>query len=151
MIAYSDNNATYLLNTNCNETAFMDIFTDLGLKRPSIHDTSYSITVKDYSVFMRVLYNATYLNKKNSDQALSLLTQSSFKMGIANKLPSDLVIARKFGEMKIENKRELHESGIIYCNKRPYLLTLMTKGYNPVHLAGIISQISESVYKTFCN
>jgi hypothetical protein len=150
MVSYSDNLATYLLNTNCEEEKFCKVFTDLGLPKPSIHDTSYSISAKEYSIFFRVLYNATYLNNEHSDYALSLLTQSTFMKGIAEKLPNGMVIARKFGEMIKDNKRELHESGIIYCNRRPYMLTIMTKGYNPKNLAGFISHVSDTIYKNLC-
>ena len=150
MAVYSDNKATYLLNKNANVDAFKKVFSDLGLTVPDIHDTSYGITVKDYSLFMRVLYNATYLSPQNSDFALTLLAQSTFDQGLAKPLPHGLAIAHKFGEMKTSDKRELHESGIIYCNKRPYLVTIMTKGYNPINLAGIISQSSDLIFRFLC-
>lgn len=150
MASYSDNHATFLLNKNADVASFQKIFADLGLTVPDIHDTNYSITVKDYSLFLRVLYNATYLNAENSDLALTLLTESSFKEGLAKELPADMMIARKFGEMNMQNKRELHESGIIYCNKTPYLVTVMTKGYNPANQASVISKVSEMIYKYLC-
>ena len=150
MAAYSDNNATYLLNKNCDEQKFTQIFGDLNLTIPNIHDTNYTITVRDYSLFMRVLYNATYLNNENSDFALSLLAQSSFTMGMISKLPPNIIVAHKFGEMKRDDKRELHESGIIYCNNKPYVLTIMTKGYNAQTLAGFIGSISDTIFHFFC-
>lgn len=150
MASYSDNRATYLLNTNCDEERFKKVFSDLNLQIPDIHDTNYTISVSDYSVFMRVLFNATYLNPVNSDFALSLLTESNFDSGITRQLPSDVTVARKFGEMKIANKRELHECGIIYCNKRPYMVTIMTKGYNASQLAQVIGSISDTIFHFFC-
>ncbi len=150
MVSYSDNNATYLLNNNCNEEEFKKVFTDMGLVLKDVHDTSYTISVRNYSIFIRVLYNATYLNSKNSDYALSLLSQSSFNLGMSSKLPKDVGIAHKFGETKMDGKRELHESGIIYCNHRPYQLTIMTKGYNPMKLAGFISSVSDTIFRFFC-
>jgi len=149
MASYSDNKATYLLNKNADIPSFQKIFSDLGLVVPDVHDTSYSITVKDYSLFMRVLYNSTYLTPENSDFALSLLTQSSFTQGLSKELPADVTIARKFGEMKTADKRELHESGIVYYNKRPYMVTVMTKGYNPKNQAAVISRLSSVVYSFF--
>lgn len=150
MAAYSDNRATTLLNMNCDIPKFKAVFSDLGLPQPNVTDTNFSMTVSDYSVFMRVLFNATYLKPSNSELALSLLSESSFRDGIVSKLPADVMVARKFGEMFKDHKRELHESGIIYCNNKPYMLIVMTKGYNPHQLAGFISSISDTIYHFFC-
>ena len=150
MAAYSDNRATTLLNMNCNVPKFKQVFSELGLPEPDVTDTNFAMTVKEYSVFMRVLYNATFLNAKNSEYALSLLTESSFRDGIVSKLPPNVTVARKFGEMFKEQKRELHESGIIYCNHKPYMLIVMTKGYNPHQLAGFIGNISDTIFHFFC-
>lgn len=150
MAAYSDNRATTLLNMYCDVPKFKNVFSDLGLTQPDVTDTNFSMTVRDYSVFMRVLFNATYLNPKNSDLALTLLSESSFRDGIVSKLPSDIAVAHKFGETFKDSKRELHESGIIYCNKKPYMLIVMTKGYNPHQLAGFIGNISDTIFHFFC-
>lgn len=150
MAAYSDNRATTLLNMHCDVPKFKEVFSNLGLQQPDVTDTNFSMTVRDYSVFMRVLFNATYLNPSNSELALTLLSESSFRDGIVSKLPADVMVARKFGEMFKDQKRELHESGIIYCNNKPYMLIVMTKGYNPYQLAGFISNISDTIYHFFC-
>lgn len=150
MAAYSDNRATALLNMYCDVPKFKNLFSELGLPQPNVTDTNFSMTVRDYSVFMRVLFNATYLNPRNSDLALNLLSESSFRDGIVSKLPADVMVARKFGETFKDQKRELHESGIIYCNNKPYMLIVMTKGYNPRQLAGFISNISDTIYHFFC-
>lgn len=150
MVSYSDNNATRLLNEFCNQDELKKMFKDLSLAEPNMRDKTYTISIQDYSIFLRTLYNATYLNPTNSDFALNLLTQSSFNKGLAEKLPDDVPIARKFGEMYDGTYRELHECGIIYCNSKPYMLTIMTKGYNATSLASVISSISDTVFKFFC-
>lgn len=151
MIAYSDNNATFLLNTNLDIPKFQNMFKEFNLAIPDIRDMKYTISIQDFSVFLRTLYNATFLNATNSDYALNLLSQSTFKKGIANKIPTDVPVARKFGEMYDGRFRELHESGIIYCNKTPYMLTVMTKGYNSGQMASVISIISDSIFHFFCS
>jgi beta-lactamase class A len=150
MAAYSDNNATMLLNNYCNIAEFKTVFSTLGIPVPDVTDTNFVMSVKEYSVFMRSLYNATFLSPQNSDFALSLLAESSFTNGLTDKLPKDIVVARKFGESFRSNKRELHESGIIYCNKRPYILVVMTKGANQQNQASFISSVSEVIFKSFC-
>ena len=151
MAAYSDNRATMLLNMHCQIPKFKKVFSDLGLPEPDITDTNYAMTVREYSVFMRVLYNATYLNAEHSDYALELLTESSFQDGIVNKLPGNVSVAHKFGEMVKDQKRELHESGIIYCDNQPYMLIVMTKGYNVQQLANFISTISDAIFRFYCH
>jgi beta-lactamase class A len=150
MASYSDNRATFLLNNNCDIPTFQNMFQELGLAKPEVHDTSYAITVKDFSIFMRVLYNSTYLNTLNSDYALNLLSESSFDEGLKDKLPANILVARKFGEANRAGNRELHESGIVYCENKPYLLIVMSKGFDVKALASMISDISESVFKHFC-
>jgi beta-lactamase class A len=150
MVAYSDNNATFLLNNNCSIPDFKKVFSTHGIAEPNVFDTNYVMNVKEYSVFMRSLYNATFLSPQYSDYALSLLSESSFTQGMSNKIPKDVVVARKFGEAFRSNKRELHESGIIYCNKRPYILIVMTKGANQTNQVSFISAISETIFKSFC-
>ncbi len=151
MIIDSDNYATLLLNTHCNIEEFTNMFSELNLSKPNITDTNYAMTIKEYSVFLRVLYDATLLNSDYSDYALSLLSRSTFDIGLTSKLPQGTIVARKYGEYMIDRKRELHESGIVYCNQKPYLVTVMTKGYNAGILAGVISQISTQIYTYFCN
>lgn len=151
MISYSDNNATFLLNNNLDIPKLQNMFKDFNLNVPDVHDNKYTISIRDYSIFLRTLYNATYLNAQNSDYALDLLAQSTFKKGLADKIPQDVPIARKFGEMYDGQFKELHECGIIYCNKTPYMLTVMTKGYNATQMASVISAISDSIYHYFCS
>jgi beta-lactamase class A len=147
MIAYSDNNATLLLNQNMNITIFENIFTDLGLQKPNVHDRSYVISARDYSRFLMILYNAVYLSVSNSEYAISLLCECDFKDGIAKELPDDIKIAHKFGQAKESDLIELHESAIVYLKDKPYLLTVMTKGTDVSKLAGTISSISKMVYE----
>lgn len=151
MIVYSDNAANYLLNMNIDIALFQKVFTDIGLKKPNVVDPDYVLTPREYSMFFRVLYNATYLSARNSDFALELLTESPFHEGLTKTLPGQTVIAHKFGETNTESNLELHESGIIYCDNHPYLVTMMTKGYDLKTQAGTISQASDVIYKFFCN
>ncbi len=148
MIAYSDNNATQLLNANIDVDAFKKVFTDLGLEAPDWKSNDYPISAKEYSLFMRVLYNATYLSDHDSEFAAELLAKSDFKNGLIKDLPSYLKMVHKFGEAGNGSEIELHESAIIYLDKRPYLLTVMTKGKDSKKLPQVLSQISDIVYQS---
>ena len=146
MIAYSDNYALVILNLHLDMAVFNKMFTDLGMAVPDIKDISSSLTVKEYSKFMRVLYDAGYLTIPASEYAMSLLAECDFNQGMKKELPPNLKVAHKFGQWGDDNFRELHESGVIYLNNRPYLLTIMTRGKNLDLQAAFISHISKMTY-----
>ena len=154
MIAYSDNNATVLLLSITPKIALTEIFTDLGLPIPDDNTTGAVDYLSDklYSRLFRVLYNSTYLNEKYSEKALQILTTPDFDNGIVAKLPKDLKVANKFGERTIYNPngsveyRELHDCGLVYLEKSPYLLCIMTKGNDFKKLETIIQDISKIIY-----
>ncbi len=149
MIAYSDNNATNLLNKNADVNLFKKVYTDLNMPEPDIHDSRYEITARRFSDFIVVLYNATYLSRKSSELALELLTECDFKEGMVKDLPTTVKVAHKFGEWGDYrmNIHEVHESGIVYMNNKPYLLTIMTKGNSAKELSAEICKISKLVYE----
>lgn len=149
MISYSDNNATYLLNKNVDLAAFHKLFDDLEI--PKLNNGNKKITAKNFSLFLNVLFNASYLNKDNSEFAVELLEACDFKLGLVNGLPVNTIVAHKFGEMGDDNTRQLHESGLIYIHGNPYLLTIMTKGYDVKDLPLILSTMSKMVYQDFIN
>ena len=150
MIEYSDNNATFILNQNIDVAMFKKVFTDLGLAAPDWNSSTYPISASGYSIFMEVLFNASYLNIKDSEFAVNLLTKSDFSSGIVRGIPvANLLIAHKFGESGTNINRELHESALVYINDRPYLLTIMTRGNNDIELARltqVIQGIANLVY-----
>ena len=147
MITYSDNNATMLLNANIDLMAFQKVFADLGLNAPDSKSVDYPISAKDCSIFMRVLINATYLTKEDSEFAAELLAQSDFKDGFFKNLPDNLRMVHKFGEAGNGIENELNETAVIYLTNRTYLLTVMTKGKDFKKLSQILSQISDIVYQ----
>ncbi len=153
MIIDSDNDATYLLNLNLNIPAFKRLFLDAGIAEPDVSNPNFEITANEYSRFMRLLYNASYLSNQNSDYALELLCKSDFKKGITKGIPDNIIVAHKFGESASGNRdnltNQLHESGIFYCNNQTYLLTVMTKGKKIDLMPDVLAEISMEVYNTF--
>lgn len=147
MIRYSDNNATVLLEKNMDIAIFTKLFEDMGLKTPNANDANYFISVKEYSYFMRAIYNAAYLNIEDSEYAAELLTHCAFKDGIVKGLPAGTIVAHKFGESGDASAKQLHESAIVYLKDgSPYLLTIMTKGKDNQKLSQLIAEISQAVY-----
>jgi beta-lactamase class A len=149
MIAYSDNNATYLLNINVDLNVFKKIFSDFGLVVPDIHDKNYQISAKDYSLFLNIVYNAGYLTIAHSEFVADLLNESNFEVGMQSGLPSNTNIIHKFGEWGESENPDMHqlsESGIIYLDNCHYLLTIMTQGKDVNNLPPVLSDISKTIY-----
>jgi beta-lactamase class A len=153
MIEYSDNNATVLLFKNINQSTLQEVFSDLDIQLPSKGINTDFISVNNYSFFFRVLYNASYLNHEMSEKALELLSKIDFEDGIRKSIPSGIPIADKFGEyFLIQNgvatQHELHDCGIIYHPKHPYILCVMTKGDSLDSLKKTIQDLSKVTYDT---
>jgi beta-lactamase class A len=149
MIIHSDNEAVYMLLDMINKQKMHDIYYDLGIPIEN-HSDDNCLTVKEYATFFRILYNATYLNKKMSEKALTLLSKTTFNQGIVAGVPKGITVAHKFGERHFVRKglKQLHDCGIVYNEKRPYLLCIMTKGNNFKELEKVISEISAIVYNS---
>lgn len=146
MIKYSDNAAATLLCLNLDSRDFEKTFTDFGFKKGNLNE-AYPITSVEFSDYMEMLYNAGYLTIKDSEYAMELLSDCNFKKGMIAGLPDSVQVAHKFGESGDLSVKELHESGIIYLNDSPYLLTIMTKGPDINKLIPIVSSISSMIYQ----
>jgi beta-lactamase class A len=147
MIEYSDNNATSLLNQHIDVPIFKKVFTDLGLTLPDWNSSDYPMTAQDFSVFMKVLYNASYLSIRDSEACLALLANSDFKDGIRAGVPQGCRIVHKFGEGGADNNPDLSESAIIFSPAGTYLLTIMVNGRDMQKLPQAISGISRKAYE----
>ena len=147
MIIYSDNDATELLETQINNKEFQKTFTDMGLSEELMDENgAYKITAKDYSTFLRVLYNGSYLSPNNSEYAATLLAESAYKGALSKGLPDKTEMMHKFGEAGNTKEHQLHDAGIIYINDTPYLLTIMTKGHDLNKMSDAIGQLSKLIY-----
>ena len=148
MIVESDNNAALLLTQFTGIDRFKTIFTEFGIALPpAVENTTGSMSVRDYAAFFRVLFNASYLSQRASEGALTLLTQSKFKEGIITGVPENILVAHKFGEREFEGQKQLHDCGIVYEGKSPYLLCIMTRGDDFTELERVIAALSKTTYE----
>ena len=148
MMAHSDNDATILLSENMNVTIFNGIFKDLKIPIPN-PVTEYFISVNDFCKFFRVLYSSTYTRPEFSEYALKMMTYSTFKDGLKKGIDPNVKISHKFGERVFGNKAQLHEFGIIFYNKSPYLIGVMTKGNSLSQLSTILGDISKIAFDEY--
>lgn len=150
MLIYSDNTSTVLLsNALQNQVDFDKIFIDLGIELDKNNPEEIKISSKSFAALYRMLYNASYLNKNDSETILKILTRSKEEKTLFAGVPDSVPIAAKFGERAYTNTNQkyLHNCGIIYYPKHPYLLCIMTKGTNQNDQASVIEKLSKAIYE----
>lgn len=149
MIIYSDNHGVDTLLRNINPDTLNLIYQDLNIKNPKDSDPENFMSVQEYSSFFRILYNASYLNKEMSEKALQIMSLSQYKQGLRANIPESVTISHKFGERIFEDIKQLHDCGIVYQEKNPYLLCIMTRGENFNDMSFTIRELSDMVYQKF--
>ncbi len=157
MIVDSSNDALNLLMDSIDEKTFAalkETSSDLNIPLEPLSknlDTNF-LSPKTYSMIYRVLFGSTYLDRETSEKALALLSQTTFAGGLTARLPSTLVVAHKFGIKTIPAangapaERELHDCGIVYYPRHPYLICIMTRGNDFKSLGEAIAGISKTTY-----
>ena len=148
MIINSDNVAKELLVQLVDKNSLDEVFTDLGVQISPGGANPYAVSTKTYSMFFRILRNATFLNRDLSEKALDILSRTTFNDGLAAGLPANTTVAHKYGFHNLDGgKMQLHDCGIIYVQPDPYLLCVMTQGRNAADLQTVIKDISALVFK----
>lgn len=149
-IQLSDNVAFSLLVEHLPQQFVEKVHQDLNIPFPSLTTPTDFVSVKSYSSVFRVLYNSSYLTRKNSEYLLALLSDSDFESGIVAGVPEGTLVAHKFGIKNADDSSEqqLHDCGIVYHPKHPYLICVMTKGTNHEAQSQTIQELSEAVYRT---
>ena len=151
MIVKSDNEAKDLLLDYLDPDYLGEVYSDLGIPLPS--SISDGISPRVYGRFFRRLYNATFLSRQSSEEAMQLLTETDFTKGIVAGVPLSIDVAHKYGERGIyktderADMVEFHDCGFVYISTSPYFLCIMTRGYSTDDLGAIIQQISFLVYQ----
>jgi len=148
MISLSDNIAFEILNNNVDRKYLKSVHQELDIVYPDSSTPENFVNIKSYAGLFRVLYNATYLNREMSERALNYLTQSSFNLGIKAGLPKTMKTALKYGVRDIDQEgiSQIHDCGIVYSEKWPYLICIMTKGKDKNKLVDFIREVSKTIY-----
>jgi hypothetical protein len=149
MIINDDESSANILFDNIDQVTLNEVFSDLGMdfKEDNKFADDY-LTIKQYSLIYRVLYNSTYLNRTNSEKALTLLTETP-NNGIATSIPNDIKIAHKYKSRKLTDKsniNEAHDCAIIYYPDHPYVLCVAMLGRDQEAINNLIKEVSTAVY-----
>lgn len=142
----SDNTSHKILVRNLDSEEYTDMFAALGMEE--LFNEDYNITAKEYSRIFRTLYNASYLNRDNSQKILAWLSESSFNEFLGSGLTENVKFSHKIGE---EFKEVVFlDSGIVYVPNRPYLITVMVEiedGGGVERAKEIMKELSKSAYE----
>lgn len=148
MIVYSDNNAFTFLTKTVDPVQFDKVYSTLRLQNPRTLTDDAFLSVQTYESFFRILFNTSYLSRESSNWALDILSKSEFRTGLVAGVPPTVAVSHKFGEKSnaSDGTVQLHDCGIIYYPKHPYLLCVMTQGPNFELLDDVIAEISRISY-----
>ncbi len=147
MVKYSNNQALLLLYKRLPISYQQDLYSLARVDASIMTDPKSTLTITQYSIFFRILFNASFLSQANSEYALKLLSESTFEQGVRKGVPLNIPIAHKFGERKpTDSLQQFHDCGIVYYPSHPYLLCVMTRGQDASKLIDSIYKTSEYVY-----
>ncbi|MDZ4669134.1 MAG: serine hydrolase [bacterium] len=153
MICYSDNAASLLLLQLVGDSMVYKTIDDLNMHvGTKFNENTNFVTVKAYAGIFRILYNASFLNKEMSEKALKLLSQAKFDKGIRAGIPSNVVVAQKYGKRdeRINSSNlesiQLHHFALVFHHKKPFILGIMTKGANLKAKEDIIRDLAKITY-----
>ncbi len=151
MIVDSDDNVANLLFDHIDKDQMNEIFSDLGIDFKETKETQDYISLKLYSLFFRVLYNSTYLNREYSEKALSLLIRTtSDQSGLGVLLPKNIDFANRQGAHQIgkgPNKSfEMYDCGIVYYPGHNYLICSVATGNSLDSLKSFLAEVGNRVY-----
>lgn len=148
MILYSDNKSSILLENSIDFELYKKSFTDIGIDFPEFKDGVFenNINIVEYASFFRILYNASYLNRSDSEYILDLLSNTTFARWLTRWVPDNIVVSHKFWERVINGEKQLHDCWIVYYPNHPYILCVMTRGRDWEVLKNIITDVSKKIY-----
>lgn len=155
MIKFSDNNASQQLQKWIDDAYMERVLMELGLRLPK-QDLSGNrdfVTAKSFAAIFRYLYNSSFLSRESSEQALSLLSQTTFNQGMRAVVPKDVPLVEKYGERSVRDQdgkllnRELHECGIVYAETGPFTFCIFTEGDDFEELTEVVQVIARTLYE----
>ena len=149
MIIYSDNDAVITLLSNLEAGSLNKILKDLKIPERKNAQSPMLFSVSEYERFFTVLYNASYVSKKDSEWALQLLSKTVYNKSLTRNMSTQFPIAHKYGIAEFPDNLYLNEAGIFFKKDNPYLLVVMTNGTNTIKQSDVISEISTAVLHAF--
>jgi beta-lactamase class A len=119
----SDNTASLVVADQISESDFQFVYDGLDIPEMVTGNTPI-ITAQEYSSVLKALYFGSVLNTTDSEQILSLLTQTDFNNLLPSGVPKGVLVAHKIG---LVNGEIYQDCGIVYVPQKPYSLCMVSK------------------------
>jgi beta-lactamase class A len=154
MVAENDSRAYAALAANLPPAYLQRIYQDIYINYdPAKRDEPVQFGA--YASFYRVLFNASYLNRDMSEKALRFLSQTAYRDGIISGVPPDTDVVSKYGERIIEDPstglpagtKQLHEVGIVYHPRHPFIMGVMVRGSDPTRLRKVMHDVAALIFE----
>src|SRR5574343_295512 len=147
LLINSDNTAQNIFRHQLDIPDYISFQQATGLE--DLYNEKGFISAKEYTRILRVLYTSNYLEPKNAEKILELMSRSNFKDYLSQGIPENIKFAHKYGENVQYNI--FADSGIVYVKNRPYMLTVIIKGKDSSletrnWAVGLMKEISERAY-----
>lgn len=118
----SDNYAAIMLAEKVGWDSLQDVADEAGATNTSIK-TPISTSAEDVGLLLEKIYKGEIASFEASEQIIDFLTKAQINNRIPAKLPENLKIAHKTGELaQVRN-----DAGIVFLEGNPYLIVMMTK------------------------
>lgn len=143
MLKLSDNTAKNILKGELAPEEINSVFTHVGIPNPYQEDIGEQLVSPNaYGRLFKALFYSTYLSKASSEKILELATETRAENLIAAGVPWEIQVAHKYGA----RPDLLHDCGIVYYPRNPYILCVMTSQIEFSKAQNLIENISEAVY-----
>lgn len=148
MLQESDNTATQMLGRTLGSVrpGFVnEVFDNLDIPK-EVGAEGVMVSVKNYTSILRSLYLAASLPKKDAQEILAMLTETTFSDKLPAGVPPDVPVAHKVGVYDKEGLVTYADCGIIYVPKRPYSLCIFVHGSED-HATRYMKDFSRMAYE----
>ena len=148
MISYSDNTAKNALKRQVTPEELDSIFKHVGITNPyRAPIDNQTVTSRGYTRLFKALYYSTYLPPEFSQLGLEFATDTSYENMLPAGIPPGVQVAHKFGIYGENPSKALHDCGIVYHEKSPYFICIMTQNIEIEQAADLIRTLSQTTYE----
>lgn len=122
----SDNTAAKVLSEHVTDEDFQAVYEALDIDLRADKNGA-SVSARTYSSIMKALYFSSAIGKDNSQNILTLLTQTKFPDKLEAGVPDNISVAHKIGNFNDSNGNEgFRDCGIVYVPRRPYIVCMFS-------------------------
>lgn len=148
----SDNTALQMLGRKLSSVRpgyVNEVFDNLDIPK-ELGPEGVMVSAHNYTSILRSLYLSASLSKTDSQEILSMLTETKFSDELPAGVPAGIKVAHKIGVYDKDGVTTYSDCGIIYIPKRPYSLCVLVRGSQD-RARAIIQDFSRMAYGFISN